>query len=169
MDNTPIFQIPCEDRCVDPQTWTFPYVLETGFWTHLVHPITWKNHPRIIMVFHKHQVVGPFRNGRTHSMAYGTGMILTIFTILWHWMIPTQPGEDANLSKLLLMPMSMDGDIVCFTGYLDLRIFCPQNRGKSFLQKHGSTKLELFFVWLLHGSTQVVVRAVALLSAMIIS
>lgn len=38
-------------------------------------------------------------------------------------MIPNQPCQFANLSKLLLMPMSMDGDIVCFTGYLDLLRF----------------------------------------------
>lgn len=74
MDNTPIFQIPCEDRCVDPQTWTFPYVLVTGFWTHLVHPITWKNHPRIIMVFHKDQVLwDPFEMVKLTPYLMGPG------------------------------------------------------------------------------------------------
>lgn len=56
-----------------------------------------------------------------------------ILTIHWHWMIPTRSGRVAHLSKLLLMPMSMDGDIVCFTGYLDFStsFFAHQNHGMS--------------------------------------
>lgn len=105
--------------------------------------------------------MGPLRNGRTHSIAYGAGMILTIFTIHWHWMIPTQPGEDANLSKLLLMPMSMDGDIVCFTGYLDLLRFFAHGfevSSKNLGQQHGISSNTVVSSQNLQGKSKLVVR-----------
>ena len=40
-------------------------------------------------------------------------------------------GIMEGLSKLLLMPMSMDGDIVCFTGYLTGSEACTRCSGSS--------------------------------------
>ena len=135
-----------------PPNVDFPYVLETGFWPTLYILSLGRIIPEYSWFFIRIRFCG--------TLSKWSSSLHTLWgqddpNDLYHPLALDDPKPtrwDANLSKLLLMPMSMDGDIVCFTGYLDLRIFvCPQTRAKVSSKNMGQQNWIFFCLWLNQG------------------